>query len=113
VFPAVDMAAMRAASLRSLHEEWEPLLADPAPLADPHLQAYVALTLCRILHTAAEDGVASKPEAAAWVTATHPRWAGLVRRAEAWEHGKALYIAEDLLAFLRFALRTADAVRRG
>lgn len=107
VFPEVDNAAMRAASLRSLHEEWEPLLDDPRPLNDPHQQAYITLTLCRILHTAREDGVASKPDAAAGVKRTYPQWAELVRCAEAWQHGQPLQMTDEVLAFLRFVILTA------
>src|SRR5262245_22851655 len=60
IFPRVSMHRMRQASLRSLHDEWKPLLANDSPLNDPHYQAYVTLTLCRILHTQQVDGVASK-----------------------------------------------------
>lgn len=112
VFPDVDLAAMRAASLRSLYEEWEPLLDDPRPLNDPHQQAYITLTLCRILHTAVQDGVASKRDAAAWVQQAHPQWAPLVRRATAWRHGEPLCLADEVLAFLRFVLMTAPAADR-
>jgi hypothetical protein len=35
VFPSVTMRQMRQASLRALHEEWEPLLADDSLLDDP------------------------------------------------------------------------------
>ena len=108
VFPAVGMAAMRAASLRSLVEEWLPLLDDPTRLHDPHQQAYITLTLCRILHTAREDGVASKRDAAAWVRRTYPQWAQLVRRAEAWQHGQRLDLTDDVLAFARFVIRTTE-----
>ncbi len=109
VFPDVSMAAMRAAALRSLREEWEPLLDEPAPLDDPHQQAYVILTLCRILHTARHDGIASKRDAAAWVRHAHPQWADLVRNAEAWEYGRTLGTADEILAFLRFV--TAETQR--
>ncbi|MEP6599681.1 MAG: hypothetical protein ABJB98_09590, partial [Actinomycetota bacterium] len=68
VVPDVSMTAMRAASLRSLHQDWAPLLDDATPLHDPHHQAYITLTLCRILHTAA------------WVRAAYPQWDALVSR---------------------------------
>jgi len=104
VFPEISVAAMRTASLRSLHEEWEPLLNQPARLVEPHQQAYVTLTLCRILHTIRHDGVASKRDAAEWVRHAYPQWAHLVRRAEAWQHGQALGVVDELLAFLRFVI---------
>ena len=104
VFPDASVVAKRAASLRSLHDEWAPLLAEPAPLDDPHQQAYVILTLCRILYTARHDGVASKRDAAAWTRHAHPQWADLVRRAQAWQHGQSLSVVDEILAFLRFVI---------
>jgi hypothetical protein len=105
VFPHVTMPQMRQASLRALHEEWESLLADGSPLNDPHYQAYIALTLCRILHTQKVDGVASKREAARWVKDTYgDAVRGTVERAEQWEAGQHLDMKGEVLDFLRFTL---------
>jgi hypothetical protein len=105
VFPRVSMQQMRQASLRSLHEEWEPLLANDAPLDDPHYQAYVTLTLCRILHTQQVNGVASKRDAAQWVKDTYGKAIRrTVERAEQWEVGLPLDIKREILDLLRFTL---------
>jgi hypothetical protein len=45
-------------------------------------QAFVVLTLCRLLYTLESGAVASKPGAARWAQqAVGPRWAGLIERA--------------------------------
>ncbi len=103
VIPPISMAAMRAASTRSLHEEWEPLLDDPASTGRPHHQAYITLTLCRILHTAHNDGVASKRDAAAWVADTYGEpWRSLVDRMVRWQHGEELHHQAVIKDFIRF-----------
>lgn len=103
MFPSVSLARTREASALSFHQEWEPLLEDPAILDDPHHAAYITLTLCRILHTARVDGVASKRDAAAWVIETYGEpWAALVRAAECWRHGQPLPMAAQVLEFIRF-----------
>lgn len=103
LFPPVTMEEMRTASLRSFHEEWEPLLDDPSRLDDPHHQAYITLTLCRILHTTYVDGIASKPVAAQWVARTYGEpWSTLVRQAAQWRHGRQLDVAPQVLAFVGF-----------
>jgi hypothetical protein len=105
VFPRVSMQQMRQASLRSLHEEWKPLLANDSLLDDPHYQAYITLTLCRILHTQQADGVASKREGAHWVKATYGETIRhTVERAEQWEVGQPLNMQREVLALLRFTL---------
>jgi hypothetical protein len=96
---------MRDASLRSLHEEWEPLLADDSPLDDPHYQAYITLTLCRILHTQKVDGVASKRDAAEWVKNTYGNAIRrTVERAEQWEVGQQLDMKGKVLNLLQLTL---------
>jgi Domain of unknown function (DUF4111) len=109
VFPPVSMQSLRQASLRSLHDEWEPLLVNDAPLDDPHYQAYLTLTRCRILHTQQVDGVASKRDAAHWVKATYGAVNGetirhTVERAEQWEVGQPLDMKREVLDLLRFTL---------
>ena len=105
VIPRVSMRQMRRASLRSLHEEWEPLLANDKPLDDPHYQAYLTLTLCRILQTQRVDGVASKQDAAQWVKQTYgDAVRRIVERAEQWKVGQALEMKGEVLELLRFTL---------
>jgi hypothetical protein len=66
---------------------------DPAWLAwlrERGNQAFVALTLCRLLYTLATGGVASKPGAARWAQQTlGGRWAGLLARSLAGQHDSA------------------------
>ncbi len=105
VFPRVSAARMRQASLRSLHEEWEPLLTDDSLLDDPHHQTYITLTLCRILHTQQVEGVASKPDAAHWVKDAYgDRVRRTVERAERWAVGQPLDMKSDVLDLLRLTL---------
>jgi Domain of unknown function (DUF4111) len=107
---AIDIAAVREASRRDLLDEWEPKLRDDAYLANSHHQAYAVLTLCRILHRAAHDGVPTKREAAAFVKQLYgQRWAALVQAAERWRHGDTLDAAAEIKAFIRFTLQLLRA----
>ena len=111
VFPYVSMRQMRQASLRSLHEEWEPLLADDSLLDDPDYQAYITLTLCRILHTQKVDGVASKRDAAQWVKNTYgDAVRRTVERAAQWEIGQQLGMKPEVLKLLRFTLAETGGI---
>ena len=104
LFEPVDIADVREASKRDLVDERVPTLDDPHAYDDPHVRAYVTLTLCRILHRAANDEVASKREASAWVKATYGQpWRTLVEKAEHWTHGEEMAPAEDVREFIRFA----------
>lgn len=108
ILPRVDIADVRAASARDLFEERLPTVGDLAFYGDPHQQAYTVLTICRILHRARHDEVASKRVAAAWVKQEYGEpWASLVDRAERWAHGEELATPEEVTAFIRFA---ADAL---
>jgi Domain of unknown function (DUF4111) len=105
VFPRVSMQQMRQASLRSLFENWEPALAEDAWLDNPHYQAYLTLTLCRVLHTQKVDGVAGKREAAEWVKDTYgDAVRSTVERAEQWQVGQPLDMKDEVLDLLRFTL---------
>lgn len=111
VCPRVSSQRMRQASLRSLHEEWEPLLADDSPLDDPHHQAYITLTLCRILHTRKVDGVASKRDAARWVKDTYgDPIRRTVERAERWGVGQPLDMKRAVLDLLRLTLAETGGI---
>jgi hypothetical protein len=119
MFPPVAVEDVREASRRDLREEWMPKLADPAFFESSHHQAYVTLTICRILHRAQRDDVASKRRAAAWVRERYPEpWiVDLVERAERWQHGEELGEAGRVRDFIRFAagqagLSEGDAASR-
>lgn len=102
--PPVPVAAVRAASARDLIDEWLPQVDDPAFLPDSHHEAYVTLTMCRILHRQANDEVVSKRQAAAWVRErVDLRWRELIESALAWQHGQILGRRDDVRAFVTFA----------
>ena len=107
---AVDIDLVREASRRDLMEDWVPKIDDPDFFEDSHLQAYVTMTLCRILHRATHDGVASKRVASAWVKETYGEpWRSLVEKAEAWSHGEDMGSNAEVRDFIRF---TRDEVGR-
>jgi hypothetical protein len=99
----IDISDVRAASARDLFDERLPEADNAAAFEDSHIQAYVTLTLCRILHRAFNDDVASKRAAAAWVKARYGEpWRSLVERAERWHHGQELGANAETRAFVRF-----------
>jgi hypothetical protein len=103
MFPPVDVREVREASRRDLLEEWLPQLDDPSFPPDAHHEAYVTLTMCRILHRAHHDEIASKRVATAWVKERYgDPWRSLVERAERWRHGDAMGRHDDVRAFVRF-----------
>jgi hypothetical protein len=73
---------------------------DPAWLAwlrERGNQAFVVLTLCRLLYTLDTGAVASKPAAARWAQQTlGGRWAGLLARSLAGQHDPAAIPDSDL-----------------
>ncbi len=108
LFRDVGYEAYRDASIRSLHEEWAPLLRDASRLKNSHYQAYVTLTVCRILYTARNHGLASKRTASRWVKQTYGApWRDLIEKAEAWQHARELQEAPAVQAFIGFALEQA------
>lgn len=108
---SVDMDEVREASKRNLIQEWQPKLKDPlafksADYDSNHLQAYAVLTMCRILYSAKNDGVASKRVASAWVKKTYGRpWSDLVKKAEDWQHGKEMNAEEQTRDFIKFTVK--------
>jgi hypothetical protein len=82
---AVDPNEMRRAGAAIAGKWLEQARADPSWLAwfrQREAQAFVLLTLCRLLYTLETGAVASKPGAARWARqAVGPRWAGLIERA--------------------------------
>jgi len=79
----VDIRDVREASKKDLLEEWEPKLQDPSFFENSHHQAYVILTMCRILHRARHSNVASKRIASVWVKQAYGKhWRNLIEKAE-------------------------------
>lgn len=105
----IDIEDVREASRKNLLEEWEPKSKEKNPFTHPkydssHLQAYAILTMCRILHRAKVDTVASKREASSWVKETYKHWASLIEEAEHWKHGIKLDKQEEAKAFIKFVV---------
>jgi hypothetical protein len=99
----VSIADVREASYRDLIEDWVTRLDDPAFPPDSHHEAFVTLTLCRILHRATHDEVASKRVAAGWVKERYGEpWRSLVERAEQWRYGEEMNAAAEIRDFIRF-----------
>jgi Domain of unknown function (DUF4111)/Nucleotidyltransferase domain len=82
---SVDPNGMRRAGSAIAGMWLEQARADPSWLAwlrQRENQAFVVLTLCRLLYTLEAGSVASKPGAARWAQqALGPRWGGLIERA--------------------------------
>lgn len=81
-------------------------------------QAYLVLTVCRVLYTLATGAVVSKPAAAEWAKqALDPRWAPLIECA--WlgrQHPKDVVTPGDsdlraTFAFIQYALETAPKLQ--
>ncbi len=107
----ISTNAVRDASKKDLHQEWEPLLKDPSPLMDSHFQAYVILTLCRILYRAKHDNIATKKISSAWVKKTYGMpWSDLIKKAESWQHGHKLDAVNETLDFIRFTLQELETM---
>ena len=111
LFPHIDIEDVRAASRRDLIDHWLPKLADPdafiqAGYDGDHLRAYAVLTMCRILHRAAHDGIVSKRVASTWVKQTYGEpWRSLVQQAESWRHDKAMTGDQEVKDFIAFTAR--------
>jgi hypothetical protein len=103
LIPPIPIELVREASRKDFRKEWLPLLDDPSYLDIDHHQAFVMLTLCRVLHRDKSDAVVSKREASAWAKAENgDRWRALIERAERWQHGEEMNSAAEIQAFIRF-----------
>jgi hypothetical protein len=71
-------------------------------------QAFVTLTLCRLLYTLATGSVASKPAAARWAQSRLPaRWAKLIESSPAGQYDRAMVLdseVEDTIALVEFTV---------
>lgn len=109
LLPNVTIQQVREASKKDLLADWVPKIKDPDafnhPLYDSeHIKNYAVLTMCRILHRANNDNMASKKVASKWVKEQYPRWNDLIERAEDWEHGRSMASDEEVKEFMRFTL---------
>jgi len=109
IMKPVTIEQVREASKRDLQQDWLPKVNDPQAFCNPdydssHLQAYAALTLCRILYRQFHDDVSSKKVAAAWVKEKYPEWRELIEKAESWKHGYALKEEASIKKFITFVI---------
>lgn len=113
LLPTVTIEQVREASKKDLLADWVPKIDDPdafnQPLYDSeHIKNYAVLTMCRILHRANNDNMASKKVASKWVKKEYPQWNDLIERAEAWEHGKQMGTTEEVKDFMRFTQKEVN-----
>lgn len=112
----VDPDAMRRA-VPAIPEMWlDDLQNDPTWLPwlrVRHNQAFVMLTLCRLLYTLVQGEVASKPAAARWAQqGLDARWAGLIERSLAGQHDDSLSPEQDVMETVALVEYTADRYRQ-
>lgn len=110
MFHPVSIEDVREASKQDLLNDWQPLINNPNAFKregydSNHLKAYAVLTMCRILHRAKNNGIASKRVASKWVKETYKAWSQIVTQAEQWQHGKQMGTDEEVRDFIRFTLK--------
>jgi hypothetical protein len=72
-------------------------------------QAFVVLTLCRLLYTLDVGAVTSKPAAARWATvALGPRWATLITLSLREQHGSGKTSDSDIVDTIALLQNTVD-----
>jgi len=103
VIAPVGIDAVKEASRMDLTEEWIPKLEDVAFFENSHYQAYMILTLCRILYRARHSDIASKRVAAAWAKKEFGQpWSDLIQEAEDWRYGIRINAASRAREFTKF-----------
>lgn len=99
-------AEMMQSAIRSVMLNWwQPMVNDPAWVADRLYQSYATVTVCRVLYLFANSEIVSKTVAADWaITTLDPKWTGLIRRAFAWPDEPQPDELADTVAFIRYTL---------
>lgn len=109
----VPIETIKAAVCETLKTFWTAQLTGADWLRPREYQAFAILTMCRALYTLQQGGVVSKPEAAAWACqALEPKWRPTIEKALIW---RSQYVKDDLsetLAFMRFAIMSAEELCR-
>jgi hypothetical protein len=113
---AIDADAMRR-MVAQIPEMWlDAAHNDPTWLAwlrTRQNQAFVTLTLCRLLYTLEMGGVASKPAAARWAQALLGEpWATLIQRALAAQHESRMTSPHDAAQTVALVEYTVERYRR-
>jgi hypothetical protein len=116
LMPPVDRNDIRKASAAHAVVWAEQAHGDPDWLewirAREH-QAFVVLTLCRMLYSLSSGRVASKPKAARWVIqTTGMRWAALIQTALAGQHESGVASDADIQDTIALIEHTSDRCRR-
>jgi hypothetical protein len=112
----VDPDAMRRAAA-PIAELWlQQAHDDPswvAWLRRQEAQAFVVLTLCRLLYTLDSGSIASKPAAARWAKQVlGPRWAPLITRSLAEQHSSGKTSESDVADTIALVEYTVDQFQR-
>lgn len=111
---SVHIEDVRDACIRDLFEEWRPKITDPTYLKNSHYQAYVVLTLCRILYTVMCHSTATRKASALWVKCEFsPQWSHLIQTAENWQYGKEMDLKEETIRFIEFVVNRLKEVQGG
>lgn len=101
---------LRRAVLGIIEVWWQPMLSKPVKLSHPGYQDYAVLTMCRMLYTLQNGGVATKPQAARWALATlDGRWHSLIEQADAWENDQPFDHLAETRDFMRFTIEQCQA----
>ncbi|MEO5953788.1 MAG: aminoglycoside adenylyltransferase domain-containing protein, partial [Chloroflexia bacterium] len=82
-------------------------------ISEQRYQAFVILTLCRLLYTLETGSVTSKPAAARWAKgALGPHWAPFIERALTEQHSHAKTPQSDMDGTIEMVQYTADRFQR-
>lgn len=111
IFDPVDVDALRRTVARIAQMWQREACNDPSWIEwlrwRPH-QAFVTLTLCRLLYTLATGAVASKPAAAAWAQSALPaHWRELIERAPSGQHEHSMISdaeVEETVALIEYTV---------
>jgi hypothetical protein len=85
-------------------------LEDAEWLSNSHYQSYLALNLCRILHTIAGTEPGSKKVAAEWTKAIYPQWEDLIIEAEQWKFGMEMNRNGEVIRFIKFSIGKVNEI---
>lgn len=104
IIKPINICDVQKANLKDLIQEWKPKIKDPKYLNNPHYQSYLILNLCRILHTAKCNSLASKTISAAWVKKNFKKWVELIKAAESWQYGDKMDFKQETISFIKFVI---------
>ncbi len=101
---------LRRAALATLGDWWLPMVENGEKLEPDGYRWYAILTMCRILRTAQEGTVVTKPEAGRWALAALPaKWRPIIEAALAWRGGELAVSAAETQGLIQLV---ADECRQ-